>query len=304
LFKHLLVPLDGSSLAESVLPAAAYLAEKLSASITLIHIIERNAPEEIHGERHLTEPDEAIAYLKQVAERAFPVGIKVEQHVHTSEEADVARSIVDHTGELEPDLIVMCTHGKGGLVGFFVGSIAQQVIGRGKTPVMLIQPGDNNEPPPAFPCHQILVPLDGDPAHEQGMHVAARLAGKCGASLHLLTVVHTLGTLEGESAATARLLPGATRTALNMAEESAESYLRAYAAGLQAEGLNVTVEVSRGDPAANIVKTAQRIHAHLIVLGTHGRSGAGAFWAGSVGPKIPSLSRLPLLLVPVHTAAQ
>jgi nucleotide-binding universal stress UspA family protein len=59
MFKHLLVPLDGSRLAEAALPAAACLAEQLGASITLIHIIERDASGEIHGERHLTTPDEA-----------------------------------------------------------------------------------------------------------------------------------------------------------------------------------------------------------------------------------------------------
>ena len=59
MFKHLLVPLDGSPLAEAALPAAAYLAQKLGASVTLLHVIEQDAPQEIHGERHLTDPDEA-----------------------------------------------------------------------------------------------------------------------------------------------------------------------------------------------------------------------------------------------------
>ena len=67
MFKHLLVPLDGSHLAEAALPAAACLAEHLDASITLIHIIERDVSGEIHGEHHLTTPAEANAYLEAVA---------------------------------------------------------------------------------------------------------------------------------------------------------------------------------------------------------------------------------------------
>jgi nucleotide-binding universal stress UspA family protein len=63
MFKRLLVPLDGSHLAEAALPAAAFLALKLNAVLTLVHIVERNAPEEIHGDRHLTNADEANAYL-------------------------------------------------------------------------------------------------------------------------------------------------------------------------------------------------------------------------------------------------
>ena len=73
MFKHLLVPLDGSHLAEAALPAAACLAEHLGASITLIHIIERDVSGEIHGERHLKTPAEANAYLEAVAGRTFPL---------------------------------------------------------------------------------------------------------------------------------------------------------------------------------------------------------------------------------------
>ena len=51
MFKRILVPLDGSQLAESVLPAAVTLAEKLHAAVTLVPVIEKNAPREIHGQR-------------------------------------------------------------------------------------------------------------------------------------------------------------------------------------------------------------------------------------------------------------
>ena len=64
----------------------------------------------------------------------------VERHVHGGEVDDVARSIVDHVAELGPDLIVMCTHGRGGLRGFMFGRIAQQVVGLDRTPVLLIPP--------------------------------------------------------------------------------------------------------------------------------------------------------------------
>ena len=73
MFKNLLVPLDGSRMAESALAAAAYLAPKLRARVTLMHCIERAAPETVHGERHLREPEEARAYLEEAAARAFPL---------------------------------------------------------------------------------------------------------------------------------------------------------------------------------------------------------------------------------------
>jgi len=299
MFKHLLVPLDGSHLAEMALPAAAYLAQTLGASVTLVHIIERHAPEEIHGERHLTNPDEAGVYLSEVAHRAFPAGLAVDWHVHTAEVGNVARSITEHVGEFTPDLIVMCTHGRGGLRDWLFGSIAQQVIALGTTPVLLIHPTEG-EPGSPFGSRLILVPLDGSPEHEQGLPVAAGLARACLAALHLIGVVPTMSTLSGDQAATGRLLPGAMAALLDLAEQGAAEHVRRHVAALQAAGITATAEVIRGDPTTAIVSTAERIGASLIVLGTHGKTGMDAFWSGSVAPKVSSRTNIPLLLVPVR----
>ena len=105
-----------------------------------MHVIERGAPETVHGERHLTRPDEADAYLAEVQARAFQVGNRVEHHVHDGATRDVARSIVEHGLELKCNLIVMCTHGRGGLRDLLFGSIAQKVAARGATPVLLVYP--------------------------------------------------------------------------------------------------------------------------------------------------------------------
>jgi nucleotide-binding universal stress UspA family protein len=302
MFKHLLVPLDGSRLAEASLPVAALLARKLDAQVTLVHVVERDAPQEIHGDRHLSDPDEAAAYLDEAATRAFPAGVVVERHIHTNEVQDVALSIVEHVDELAPDLIVMCTHGRGGLRGWLWGSIAQQVIALGDTPVLLVHP-DGAEAAPKFACSCLLVPLDGDPDHAQGLAVAASLARVCEARLHLLMVIPTLSTLQGQDSAAGRLLPGAMAAMLDMSEESGGEYLRQQVAQLQAQGLSVRAEVCRGDPAAGIVRTAQETKADLVVLGTHGKTGLDAFWSGSVAYEVASRSHLPLLLVPVRESA-
>ena len=299
MFEHLLVPLDGSRLAEAALPAAALLSKRLGSSVTLFHVIERDAPQQVHGERHLSEPTEAKAYLDEVASRAFPAGTHVEQHVHTTEVANVAHSIVEHTGELAPDLIVMCTHGQGGLRTWLLGSIAQQVIAEGVTPVLLIQP-DGAGATVSFACRRLLVPLDSYADHEQGFVIAAALARACSADVHLLMVVPTLTTLPGELGTAARLLPTATSAWLDMSEEAARAHLDPKASLLQASGLRTTAEVCRGDPASAITDTIQRVQADLVVMGTHGKRGMEAFWSGSVAAQVSSRSRAPLLLVPVH----
>ena len=123
IFRHILVPLDGSRLAESALTNAVWLARKMDAQMTLVHIIEKKAPSGVHNDRHLVTPEEAPTYLQE----RFPaaprsLGLRVETHVHTTEVSDVARSIAEHSAELTPDLIVMCTHGKGGHARLLFGN--------------------------------------------------------------------------------------------------------------------------------------------------------------------------------------
>ena len=286
-------------MAEVSLPAAVYLAGTLGAAVTLFHVIERGAPQDIHGERHLAGPDEARDYLDEVAARAFPADISVERHVHSGEVNDVARSIAEHVGELGPDLIVMCTHGSGGLRGLMFGRIAQQVVGLGTTPVLLVPPVPTGASP-TFSCNRMLVALDGNPEHEEGLKVAASLAKIGGAELCLIMAVHTFNTLSGEQAATAKLLPGATHALLDLAEKDAKEYLHRHVTALRAAGFTATADVRRGDPVSVILDAAKRTKADLIVLATHGKTAMDAFWSGSATPNVASRSAIPLLLVPVR----
>ncbi len=287
-------------MAEVSLAAAVYLAGTSGAAVTLFHVIERAAPRDIHGERHLTSLDEARDYLDEVAARVFPADISVERHVHVGGVNDVARSIVEHVGEPGPDLIVMCTHGRGGLRGLMFGRIAQQVVKLGTTPVLLVPPAATGASP-AFSCNRMLVALDGNPGHEEGLKVAASLAKICGAGLCLLMAVHTVDTLSGERAATAKLLPGATHALLDLAGKDAKEYLRRHVAALQAAGIAATADVRRGDPVAAILDVSKRTMVDLIVLATHGKTGMDAFWSGSATPNVVSRSVVPLLLAPVRS---
>jgi nucleotide-binding universal stress UspA family protein len=93
MYKRLLVPLDGSRLAEAVLPIVERLAPAWNATVLLLHILERHAPEAVHGERHLTEAKQAAAYLENIARRLQERAIPVEFHVHDVQAGNVARTI-------------------------------------------------------------------------------------------------------------------------------------------------------------------------------------------------------------------
>jgi nucleotide-binding universal stress UspA family protein len=297
MFKHILVPLDGSHLAEAALAPAALIAQTLGAPVTLIHIIEQDARREVHKDRHLTEADEAQAYLREVAVQSFPSDMKVETHVHSAAVEDVALSIVQHAQEeFAPDLIVMCTHGKSGVRGLLFGSIAQQVVAHGATPLLLVRP---NEKGRTFQLKRIFVPLDSESIHDDGLALSEELARAFDAELYLLSVVPTFGTLAGERAAAGNLLPVTTAALLDIKEENATEHLQEHLDALHAAGLRAAAEVARGDPASEIVKSAKKAGADLIVLSTHRKAGMGAFWARSVAPNVANRSNLPLLLIPL-----
>jgi nucleotide-binding universal stress UspA family protein len=301
MFKHILVPLDGSHLAESTLPVAAYLAGKMRSRVTLLHVIEENAPTEIHGEHHLTNPDEAQRYLKGLAAGHFQTRIKVDTHVHREEVQNVARSIVSHSQEeLAPDLIILSAHGQGGLRDLFMGNIAQQVLTLGQIPILLIDVPEDISCKDCFELKTILLPIDGNPSHEQAFTGGVDLAKACGAGVILIMVVPTLTSLKGEKGATGIFLPGAVSLALEQAEEEAGVYMKEHKKLLDKAGVNGTTVIVRGDPAGQIADAAQKANVDLIILGTHRKSGSDAFWSASVASKVSRISRKPILFIPVH----
>jgi nucleotide-binding universal stress UspA family protein len=212
---------------------------------------------------------------------------------------DVSGSIVQHAmTEFQPDLIVMCTHGRSGVRGLLYGSIAQQVVAHGTTPLLLIKPGV--DAPATFKLDRILVPLDSGPIHDDSLPATQELAGLYKSSIHLLTVIPTFSTVAGEAAAASSLLPATTAALLDLEVENAAEDLQEHLDELKKAGLQVTAEVARGDPATEIVNRSGELKADLIVLTTHRKAGTAAFWARSVAPNVARRTRIPILLIPLE----
>lgn len=294
MFRHLLVPLDGSTLSEASLVAAAALAKRFGSSVTLLHIIERDAPAQVHHERHLTTASEAQVYLEGMATREFALPIKVQAHVHEAPSSDVAGSIVQHAAEMNADLIVTCTHGRGGMRDLLFGSIAQQVVAQGRLPLLLIKPGQTG-----FVINKVLVALDPDSLHDASIAPAAALAAAFQASLSLLSVIPTVGTLSGQEAATSSLLPIASQAVLDLLQEQTEDHLQQHVAALEQRGLVLSATVARGEPAQQILRFSDLNGIDLIALSTHRKAGLEAFWSKSVAPRVAEATRTPLLLLPL-----
>jgi nucleotide-binding universal stress UspA family protein len=295
-FKRILIPLDGSRLAEAVLPAAFAIAARCGATVTLLHVLEHNAPETVHGERHLGNTQQAAKYLDALAAQNQASGVTTEQHVHENQEHDVARSIAAHAAELAVDLIALATHGSGGLRNFLFGSIAQQTVRRTTIPVLLVRPDVRDGE--RINYRKILVPLDGTQQARAAIPVAVMLAIVGDAALHLARVVPTVSTIPGTSGAAATFSPSAAAALLDIEGQEASDALVDLRAELPAS-LAVTQEIRRGEAVDELLLAVDRSDADLVVMSTHGRAGVEGRWTGSVAAKLIGRLTRPVILVPI-----
>lgn len=146
-FRHILVPLDGSGFAEAALPYALEMAAQFDSDITLLRVV---LPPRM-GEGALSP--ESANYLVKMRDDVYKEAIDYLQHqkgslrqqnyrVHyqVAESEDVAAEIISAVKGGGVDTVVMCTHGRGGLSRWIFGSVATRVLQSAQVPVLLIRP--------------------------------------------------------------------------------------------------------------------------------------------------------------------
>ncbi len=293
----LLVPLDGSPAAESILPAAILLARRLPATMTLLHTVERDAPDQVHGERHIRGKEEAGAYLAPLAERLTADGLQVDWHVHVVPVGDVPLSIASHASAQNAALILLSTHATRDPRSWLIGAVAQGVI-RHAAPPVLLQRTDSKRGSAPFAPAEVTVAIDPERQGEAAIPAARRLARALDIPLRLLSVAPTVDTVPGDRSVAARLLPSGAAAALDLEAEAASQHLATLAARLQSDepDLTIVAEVARGDPARIMTRIAQD-HQGILALATHGRAGLDALWSGSIGSRVIGRGEGPFLLV-------
>jgi nucleotide-binding universal stress UspA family protein len=292
----LLVPLDGSPAAEAVLPAAIVLAKRLGAEVALLHVLERNAPDRVHGEQHLTGEADAASYLQRIAEQFTVEGIPVTLHVHLVPVGDIPLSIASHAVESGASLILLSAHGAGSPRSWLTGAVAQGVIRHAAPPVLLLRSNAKRSVP--FAPQEVVVALDTERQGEVALPHAMRLARSLEIPLRLLVVVPTAETIPGDSSAAARLLPGGAAAALDLEATASEDSLAELVRRIAttAGDVRLVTDVARGDPAQVIIARSQA-RPSILALATHGRAGFGALWSASIGSRVIARGSGPFLLV-------
>lgn len=142
MYKRVLVPLDGSSLAESIMPFILQIAGPLDMEVVLLRVLQPLVPVVIEGSRHVEAEDpetrqaDARSYLECVAASLIERGVRVSTEVR---DGNPAEEIVAVARTVGADMIAMTTHGRTGLGRLLFGSVAQAVLRQAEIPVLLLR---------------------------------------------------------------------------------------------------------------------------------------------------------------------
>ena len=319
MYRKVVVLLDGSELAEEVLPHVAEVVRDRGGQVYLLSVaplikgiaptvVDVRPPSASMQEERRRIERELVEYLQAVAGRLEPAAADVQVSVRFGRPAD---EILAFASDVGADLIAMSTHGRSGISRWVFGSVADRVLRGAACPMLLVRAGQAQ---PRTPYQRILVPLDGSELAEQVLpHVKAlirpplslgpvsdRAPGglRRGTSIFLVSVLTT-----GLGDRTVTLLtsypPGLrlATTALHHAEVQLRSYLRSVAAALREQGAAVYIAVQQGSPADEILAYAAEVEADLIGLTTHGFSGMSRWVYGNVAGRVLQGAHSPVLLV-------
>lgn len=309
--KTILVPLDGSALAEQVLPYVRLFAPLLNANVRLMRVIETverdievsDVLSSIYStgetpERARARQEEALRRLRETVESYLSSHVMLLRSAGINASAEVyigspAEMIIDTAETLSPALIAMATHGYSGLKRWTLGSTTDKVVHATNTPVLIVRgQAQLSDKPPAL--RRLLVPQDGSVFARQALPIASELALRADAKLLLLEAIDP------------RSLPEPHRLARSQFEleelplelmRQANTELNMLITGLRSKGIAARSIVHMGTAAETIVEHVIREHVDLVVMATHGYSGLQRWRLGSVADKVLHASTAPLLLV-------
>lgn len=273
--RTILLPHDGSRLAERAVPFAAALAKASGARIVLF----REA--EVFSMDQLPELE-----VTAVAERLRAQGVTADPVVDHLREDDVPAAILEAARAQHADLVVMSTHGRGGLGRWLYGSVADRVLRDAELPVLLV-PAAAERPWPGDRPLRVLVPLDGSELAESALEAVERLV-TLASTLHLLRVVELPTYAEAFSYSGYSLEAGLA---------DAQVYLEDLAEAKLPAERSREIEVRGGFPAVTIDILAREREIDLIAMATHGRGGLARLVLGSVAARVLQRAVVPLLVV-------
>jgi nucleotide-binding universal stress UspA family protein len=283
MWQKILVPLDGSELAELALPYAQELAGAFNSELILLYVSEASEKEYLH--MHQLYLEEIALPMKKTVERVSPVVIS----------GKPAEAVVKYTRKNDIGLIVMASHGHSGIIPWAKGGIAGKVIRTTGVPLLLIKETKRrHQAKEKRRISRILFCLDGSRAGEAAIVLIKELKSRLAAEVILLEVVpegrhvRTIGGLDYI------LYP---EPEIETFKAEAKEYLDKVYKRLQGDRGELKVEIRLGDVSREILNLARKEKASLIAISSHGHSGMTKWVFGSTAQKIMEDSSIPVLVV-------
>ena len=291
MFYKILVPLDGSELAEVTLWYAEGLAGRMGSAITLLMVL---------SAEDLTSRYMYDCYLKEITKRTKANAeergagkkegeIKVDYEIL---KGDAAEEIVDYADKARTNLIIMSTQGRSGVRRWALGNVANKVLRATGKPVLLIRARGAKPDVYRERLVKVLVPVDGSKESESILRYVTYMATE----LDLEVTLFHAWIRESED------IPLTTEGVeqLKQVRKRKEGYIKRTETRLKRKGVNVNSvfkEVLTGGAAGEIIKLAEEGDFSMVAMSTHGRSGLGRWIFGSNAEKVLEEGSTPLLLV-------
>ena len=301
MIRRMLVPLDGSALAESILPCVHEIAGLTGAEITLLQVVAPAEPVVDAAGNPLPLVDVGLQDLADLMRAAHDELLRVAQRwAHTGRTVRTQVVVGMPAEEIVCladgfDLIAMATHGRSGIGRWVYGSVTDKVLRGATTPVLLIRVRGSRMVVAGWP-RRIIVPLDGSDLAEHALPLAIGLARASQADLVLTRSVNVSGGIAPAAAVTSMV--GITVISLlDQAQAAASRYLDEVAARPALRGLTVETDVRISPAADGILACGGARRGDLIVMSTHGRSGISRWVYGSVADRVLRAATVPVLLV-------
>ena len=205
-------------------------------------------------------------------------------------------AIARYIEEIDPDLVVMTTHGRGAVGRMLLGSVADYVLRTARIPVLLARPPASATSRPTFTWtpEEIVVPIDGSKLAESALPLAADLARALRARLELIQVV----TIAPATDPVLAFPMGDSEALMEMRRAEAADYLESTAERLRGPGLEVGTAVVVGPTAAGtLIEITRSERPRLVMIASHGRGGWRRVALGSVADKLVRAAEAPVLVV-------
>lgn len=288
------VPLDGSEQAEQAIPSAQALAQRNNAPMVLVSVVEIAMEFDAWVDASMASLEDEIQdwvadrreYLDEVAARMGGSNVSTEIRAGTP-----SNEIVGYVEDVDDPVIVMASHGRGGVEQMVVGSVAFRIVHDVRCPILVTRISEGRGVSTDASFSKLLIPVDGSEFSESIIGKVLATTGEPRPAVHLLRV------MEAPTWSRRSFNHGLVGQYIEASREEAEEHLAGLAEQLLSQGHETTWEVKNGDVTKEILECATEVGASEIAMATHGRGGLGRALLGSVAQRVLQRGNLPLLLI-------